>query len=147
MGIFLAWYLSCGAGAFLLAWAVRAWRDGAKSALLLPLMVFESPLAMLGLLLIWPVTTPILFLMSRHIDELRDGQPRRSESIDSVRNERAELVGTIVEVATDLKPGGKILLRGERQDAFSRRGFVPAGARVEIVGSDDLRFEVVALGE
>jgi membrane-bound serine protease (ClpP class) len=40
------------------------------------------------------------------------------------------------EAITDLRPGGKVSIDGERYDATSEREFVARGTRVKVIGKD-----------
>jgi membrane-bound serine protease (ClpP class) len=47
-----------------------------------------------------------------------------------------DFVGRVGEALTDLRPGGKVSIDGERYDATSERQFVEQGARVKVIGKD-----------
>ena len=47
-----------------------------------------------------------------------------------------DFLGRVGEAVTDLRPGGKVSIDGERYDATSEREFVARGARVKVIGKD-----------
>ena len=47
-----------------------------------------------------------------------------------------DFLGRVGEAITDLRPGGKVSIDGERYDATSEREFVARGARVKVIGKD-----------
>ena len=58
----------------------------------------------------------------------------------AVREE--DLGGKSGETATDLGPTGYVMIEGKRYEAFSRSGFLDAGAKVKVVGMDNFRLIV-----
>ena len=53
-----------------------------------------------------------------------------------------DLGGKSGEAATDLAPTGYVMIEGKRHEAFSRSGFLDAGAKVKVVGMDNFRLIV-----
>ncbi len=53
-----------------------------------------------------------------------------------------DLVGHSAEALTMLSPSGYVRVNGERYEAFSQSGQVPAGATLDIVGADNFRLIV-----
>ena len=47
-----------------------------------------------------------------------------------------DFLGRVGEAITDLRPGGKVSIDGERYDATSEREFVARGTRVKVIGKD-----------
>ena len=47
-----------------------------------------------------------------------------------------DFLGRVGEAVTDLRPGGKVSIDGERYDATSEREFVARGTRVKVIGKD-----------
>lgn len=56
--------------------------------------------------------------------------------------EALNLVGHPAEALTMLSPSGYVRVNGERYEAFSQSGQVPAGAMLDIVGADNFRLIV-----
>ncbi len=56
--------------------------------------------------------------------------------------EALDLVGHPAEALTMLSPSGYVRVNGERYEAFSQSGQVPAGAMLDIVGADNFRLIV-----
>lgn len=53
-----------------------------------------------------------------------------------------DLDGKSGEAVTDLAPTGYVKIEGNRHEAFSRSGFLDAGAKVKVVGMDNFRLIV-----
>lgn len=53
-----------------------------------------------------------------------------------------DLTGKSGEAFTDLGPSGYVVIEGKRHEAFSRSGFLDAGAKVKVVGMDNFRLIV-----
>lgn len=53
-----------------------------------------------------------------------------------------DLVGRTAEAETVLAPSGYVRVEGRRYEAFSQSGYVPAGALLRVVGSDNFRLIV-----
>ncbi len=53
-----------------------------------------------------------------------------------------DLGGKSGEAVTDLAPTGYVMIEGKRHEAFSRSGFLDAGAKVKVVGMDNFRLIV-----
>jgi membrane-bound ClpP family serine protease len=56
--------------------------------------------------------------------------------------EALDLVGHSAEALTMLSPSGYVRVNGERYEAFSQSGQVPAGTMLDIVGADNFRLIV-----
>ncbi len=56
--------------------------------------------------------------------------------------EAQNLVGHPAEALTMLSPSGYVRVNGERYEAFSQSGQIPAGAMLDIVGADNFRLIV-----
>jgi membrane-bound ClpP family serine protease len=56
--------------------------------------------------------------------------------------EALDLVGHPAEALTMLSPSGYVRVNGERYEAFSQSGQIPAGAMLDIVGADNFRLIV-----
>ncbi|MCF3651263.1 NfeD family protein [Synoicihabitans lomoniglobus] len=54
-----------------------------------------------------------------------------------------DLVGQLGTTATALAPSGYIVIDGRRHEAFSRGGFLEAGAAVKVVATDNFRLIVI----
>jgi membrane-bound ClpP family serine protease len=52
------------------------------------------------------------------------------------------LVGKTAEALTTLAPSGYVLVEGRRYEAFCRSGLAEKGARLEVIGSENLRLIV-----
>ena len=60
----------------------------------------------------------------------------------AVNAREVDLGGKSGEAATDLGPTGYVMIEGKRYEAFSRSGFLDAGAKVKVVGMDNFRLIV-----
>jgi membrane-bound serine protease (ClpP class) len=58
---------------------------------------------------------------------------------------RADLIGHTGIAATDLRPGGTVVIAGERLDVVCETGYVPKGARVKVVRADGYRLVVASI--
>ena len=68
-----------------------------------------------------------------------------SKVTGTTMNARGEdLGGKSGEAVTDLAPTGYIVIEGKRHEAFSRSGFLDAGAKVKVVGMDNFRLIVTS---
>jgi membrane-bound ClpP family serine protease len=56
--------------------------------------------------------------------------------------EALDLIGHPAEALTMLSPSGYVRVNGERYEAFSQSGQIPAGAMLDIVGADNFRLIV-----
>ncbi|MFZ9681591.1 MAG: NfeD family protein [Cephaloticoccus sp.] len=52
------------------------------------------------------------------------------------------LIGRTGKAATALAPTGYVVIDGRQHEAFSRTGFVEAGAAVKVIGADTFRLIV-----
>jgi membrane-bound ClpP family serine protease len=68
-------------------------------------------------------------------------EARRMKDL-SARKSRESLIGREGVVLTELRPVGTIDLDGKRIDALAEVGFIPAGARVRVVGVDSTELKV-----
>lgn len=57
-------------------------------------------------------------------------------------DEARELIGKSAEALTMLSPSGYISIDGKRYEAFCQSGQVPAGAALEVIGTDNFRLIV-----
>jgi membrane-bound ClpP family serine protease len=56
--------------------------------------------------------------------------------------EARNLIGKSAEALTMLSPTGYILIEGQRYEAFSQAGQIPAGSALEVTGADNFRLIV-----
>lgn len=59
-----------------------------------------------------------------------------------VKDDLELLIGKPAEAMTTLAPSGYVLVEGTRREAFCRSGLAEKGARLEVIGSENLRLIV-----
>ena len=61
-------------------------------------------------------------------------------------SELAEYVDAVGVAATDLRPAGRVMLRGRSRIAVAEHGYIAAGARVRVVAADGIKLVVKEQG-
>jgi membrane-bound serine protease (ClpP class) len=78
----------------------------------------------------------------------RSGEEIAREHEDAYRdqkNEREHLLGLVGEAATDMRPGGVVLIEGHRHDAVAVGGIIDLGCSVKVTKVSGLSIEVRAI--
>lgn len=99
--------------------------------------------ALWTLLYIIGVAAAIGLLFKFALWRIRTAAPGRSIYLDSDQQGfqaaafDASAIGKIGVVATDLKPGGHIVVEGKRHQALSQGGYLPKGTEVVVLGGQE----------